>query len=409
MISEWIDTLKEKNQNFSLIPSPYKKIFLTLFFTVFISVTGVGIVVPLLPVYANDLGAKGVYIGMIFGAFALSRTIFLPIFGRASDRIGRKPFIVVGLAGYVLVSVAFMMSETVTSLIIFRFIQGIASAMIMPVVQAYVGEITPPGREGYAMGLFSMSMFASMSLGPLMGGVISDLISMEAAFACLGILSVVGLCLALVLLPSAGKEHAKSNETNLPSLRSMVSDTGLWGLFAYRFAYTACIGIIWSFLPIFAHSRFELTDTLTGFLVMLGVFISGIFQIPMGYLADRFNTRIMVVVGGLLCATGMLMVNNATSYGGLVRAICVFGIGGGVSMPSIMAMAVIRGNQEKAMGSVISFITMAHSLGMMTGSMAAGLAMDHANLAVVFPFGAGVMVFGGAAFYFLVLGNGSRQ
>jgi predicted MFS family arabinose efflux permease len=113
----------------------------------------------------------------------------------------------------------------------------------------------------------------------------------------------------------------------------------------------------------------------------------------------------MVVVGGLFCAAGMLMVNNATSYGGLVRAICLFGIGGGISMPSIMAMAVIKGNKERAMGSVISFITMAHSLGMMTGSMAAGLAMDHAELAVVFPFGAGVMVVGGVVFYLLVVSS----
>lgn len=391
--------LKKKNRNVSLIPSPYKKIFLTLFFTVFITVTGVGIVVPLLPVYANDLGAKGIYIGMIFGAFALARTIFLPLFGRASDKIGRKPFIVAGLTGYIFVSVAFMLSQTVTSLIIFRFIQGIASAMIMPVVQAYVGEITPPGREGYAMGLFSMSMFASMSLGPLMGGVISDLISMDAAFACLGILSAMGLCLTLVLLPGVEKEHIQSNENNLPSWRSMVTDPGLLGLFAYRFAYTACIGIIWSFLPIFAHSRFNLTDTLTGLLVMLGVFISGIFQIPMGHLADRFNTRIMVIMGGGLCAAGMIMINTATSYGGLLRAVCLFGVGGGISMPSIMAMAVIKGTQKKALGSVISLITMAHSLGMMIGSMAAGLAMDHADLAAVFPFGAGVMIFGGTAFH----------
>lgn len=399
MISEWINLIKEKYANFSLIPSPDKKVFLTLFFTIFITVTGVGIVVPLLPVYANDLGAKGVYIGMIFGAFALSRTLFLPWFGRASDRIGRKPFIVAGLGGYVLVSIAFVLSHTVTSLIFFRFIQGIASAMIMPVVQAYVGEITPPGREGYAMGLFSMSMFASLSLGPLMGGVISDLISMDAAFACLGILSATGLCLTLVLLPKAGDEQIRTQAAALPSWRSMVTDPGLLGLFSYRFAYTACIGIIWSFLPIFAQSKFSISDTLTGVLVMLGVFISGVFQVPMGYLADRFNTRMMVIVGGGLCATAMVMVNSATTYAGLAGAVSLFGIGGGISMPSIMAMAVIKGNARKAMGSVISLITMAHSLGMMTGSMAAGLAMDHAELAVVFPFGAGVMVVGGTAFY----------
>ena len=71
-----------------------KKIFGTLFFSIFTAVTGVGIVVPLLPVYAHDLGASGLYIGLIFGVFSLSRTVFLPYFGRLSDKKGRKPFIV---------------------------------------------------------------------------------------------------------------------------------------------------------------------------------------------------------------------------------------------------------------------------------------------------------------------------
>ncbi len=74
-----------------------KKIFATLFFAIFATVTGVGIVVPLLPVYAHDLGASGFYIGMIFGAFSLARTFFLPYFGRLSDHKGRKPLIIPGL------------------------------------------------------------------------------------------------------------------------------------------------------------------------------------------------------------------------------------------------------------------------------------------------------------------------
>ncbi|MCK4605394.1 MAG: MFS transporter, partial [Deltaproteobacteria bacterium] len=107
-----------------------KKIFITIFFSIFTSVTGVGIVVPLLPVYAHDLGASGLYISLIFGAFSLSRTFLLPYFGRISDKKGRKPFIVAGLLGYTLVSIAFMFSADVNSLIIVRFLQGIASAMI---------------------------------------------------------------------------------------------------------------------------------------------------------------------------------------------------------------------------------------------------------------------------------------
>ena len=74
-----------------------KKIFTTLFLAVFANITGVGIVVPLLPVYAKNLGASGFYIGLIFGAFSLSRTFLLPVFGKLSDKHGRKPFITTGL------------------------------------------------------------------------------------------------------------------------------------------------------------------------------------------------------------------------------------------------------------------------------------------------------------------------
>ena len=84
-----------------------KKIFGTLFFSIFASVTGVGVVVPLLPIYAHDLGASGLYIGLIFGAFSLSRTFFLPWFGRLSDVKGRKPFIVPGFLAYALISIAY--------------------------------------------------------------------------------------------------------------------------------------------------------------------------------------------------------------------------------------------------------------------------------------------------------------
>ncbi len=149
-----------------------KKIFCILFFALFSTITGVGIVVPLLPVYAHDLGASGIYIALIFSAFSLSRTCFLPIFGRQSDKKGRKPFIIAGLLAYAFISLAFILSESIETLIAIRFVQGIASAMIMPVTQAYVGDITPPGNEGFSMGLFNISVFLGLSIGPLTGGMI---------------------------------------------------------------------------------------------------------------------------------------------------------------------------------------------------------------------------------------------
>ncbi len=384
---------------FVLIPTDKKSVFITLFFAIFTTVTGVGIVVPLLPVYASDLGATGVYVGMIFASFSISRIFLLPLFGRLSDQKGRKPFIVAGLAAYTLISIAFVFSGNIETLILLRFIQGAASAMVMPVVQAYVGEITPAGSEGYSMGLFNLSMFLSLSLGPLMGGGIKDLWSLDAAFICMGLLSAVGLLLCIFFLPATSKEKVKNRQNVIIPWSNFLKDKELVSIFIFRYAYTACIGVIWCFLPVFADTEFSLSSSLIGVLVMLGVFVSGLLQLPMGYIADRANKRMMIVSGGILSTIGMILPYWASSFYDLVIAVSIFGVGGGISMPAIMAYAVIKGDKKKAMGSVMAIMTIAHSLGMLTGSMAAGLAMDYLSLRLSFPCGTIIMAIGTLVFW----------
>ena len=373
---------------------PQKGIFLTLFFTLFATVTGVGIVVPLLPVYADRLGAAGFQVGLIFGAFSLSRTLLLPFFGTRSDLKGRKPFILAGLSGYAVISLAFIAGHSVGALIAARFFQGIASAMVMPVVQAYVGDITPRGREGFTMGLFNMSMFASLSIGPIMGGIITDIWSMDIAFGCMGLLAVIGLVLSATLLPPVAEEPAHAAHPKPIAWRPLFKLPTFTGLFIYRFAYTACISIIWCFMPLFARNQFDLSGSVTGTLVTLGVFISGLLQVPMGALADRMNKRAMVTAGGIICGISFIMIFKATSPGDLFLAVGIFGLGGGISMPAIMAMGVMLGHHHRAMASVMSMLTVAHSGGMLVGAMGAGGVMDFFALEYAFGCGALLMATG---------------
>ena len=384
------------------------KIFGTLFFSLFVTVTGVGIVVPLLPVYAHDLGASGIYIGLIFGAFSLSRTLFLPYFGRLSDRKGRKRIIVPGLFAYALISVAFVFSNDVSTLIIIRFFHGIASAMLMPVIQAYVGDITPTGKEGTVMGVFNMSLFIGLSVGPLIGGVIHDSFGMQVSFGCMGLLAMIGFMLSLVFLPPTDSELVTSKPHSLKSWSALLTDRDIIALFIFRVAYTICIGIIWTFLPVLADAEFALSSSAIGILIMLGVLISGSIHIPMGMVADRVNKKRMVAIGGLVVIYSVWSFQNAGGFYDLVVAQILFGLGGGAAMPALMAMAVSKGSSSDSMGSVMAILTVAHSLGMLLGSLLGGILMDWFDLRWAFPIGAALML-GCLAVFYGAAGNGPQH
>ncbi|MFH2046580.1 MAG: MFS transporter [Pseudomonadota bacterium] len=383
-----------------------KKIFSILFFSILTAVIGVGIVTPLLPVYAHDIGASGIYIGLIFGVFSLSRTLFVPYFGRLSDKKGRKPFIIAGLVSYSIVSVGFLFSKNIGALITIRFIQGIASALIMPVCQAYIGDITPKGKEGFAMGMFNTSMFLGLSIGPIIGGFVKDYYNLNAAFLCMGFLSFTAFLICLFYLPPTASENIKNYGKTPAKWRSLIFEKNIAALYLFQFTYTTSIGIIWAFLPILADIEFFLPSFYTGLLVSLGVFISGIMHTPMGIVADKFNKRILVPAGGVIVTFAMLYFGRSTGFNNCLFASILFGIGGGISIPALMALAVIKGKDTGGMGSVISLITAAHSLGMLTGSLAAGLIADMLQLRHAFYFGACIMILG--IILFLVLSNNTN-
>ena len=138
-----------------------------------------------------------------------------------------------------------------------------------------------------------------------------------------------------------------------------------------------------------------------GVLVMTGVLVSGLVQTPMGYLADRFSRKAMAVIGGSMAAVAVFSYQWAGSFHHLLAAGIAFGLGGGIAMPAIMAVAVQKGHDTDSMGSVMGFLTMAHSLGMLAGAVLAGVMMDWFDLRGAFGIGAatigiGMILFCGA-------------
>ncbi|MBW1922187.1 MAG: MFS transporter [Deltaproteobacteria bacterium] len=377
------------------------KIFVTLFMAIFVTTTGAGLVAPLLPIYAHTLGAGSFEIGLIFGSFSLTRSLFVPYFGRLSDRKGRKQFLTWGLALYCSLSVLYALSRQVEALILIRMGQGFASAMILPVAQAFVGEITPLGKEGRLMGLFNLSLFGGLSLGPVLGGMVRDTLGMEAAFLAMGALALMGFLLCLIFLPARGahRKPGSVSRTGVPQgYLVLLRNPTLAALFIFRVCFTTCVGMTWTFIPYLAGTTLGLSSTAIGVVVMVNVLIAGSLQAPMGYVADRYNKTLLVVGGGIAGAGAMLWFNLAGSFRDLFLANAFFGMAGGVSLPALMALGVVQGRSSGSMGAVMGLLAMAHSVGMLAGPLVAGALLDLTSFTVIFGLGAGIMFLGTAIF-----------
>jgi DHA1 family multidrug resistance protein-like MFS transporter len=368
------------------------KIFSILFLAIFTSMMGQGLVVPLLPSFAHELGATGLYIGFIFGAFSLSRTAFLPYFGRLSDMKGRKPLITAGLFFYFLASIAYLLSQSVNHLILIRFLQGIASAMVLPIAQAYAGEITPPGREGWMMGTLNIALYGGLGGGPILGGMLKDVFNIRASFLGMGFVCISGFILCALLLPPRDQEHIRIRSKEPVNYRELFKNRYIAGIFLFRFIGTICIGTIWAFAPLFADKIFGFSSFAIGMVITLSVLMSAILMAPMGYLADNLNKLVMLGLGGFITAFAMIIFTLAREPWMLFAASIILGIGGGIAVPTGLAITVIVGRLKESMGSIMSIMIMAHSFGMIIGPILAGIMMDFIDIRIAFAGSAILMV-----------------
>jgi len=369
---------------------------------IFTAMLGLGIIGPIIPIYAENMGATFVQIGLMSSAWSISRLIFTAPVGKLSDRTSKKKIIAAGLGVYAIISVLYAVAWDYTSLITIRFLHGIGSAMAMPIAMAYAAEIAEEGKEGRSMGTLTMAMFAGMGLGPLIGGYLTDYFSMSAPFYAMGALSALSLLLTLLFLPDDPSGQGERRK-NPPSFRKVLSNKILRAVFIYRAVGALGRGSIWGFLSLYISGSVEsgglgLPIATAGLILSVGQFSSALLQSPSGILADRYDKRLLTILGGIVGAAGLLIFPLSDTAWEVMLARMVFAVGSALGMPALSAIAAIEG-RELGVGTTMSVLQSAMSLGMIVGPLLSGYLVDIYGLNPIFYVSSVITLLGTAMFW----------
>lgn len=405
-----------------------RRVFIPLYLAVFLSSMGLGILSPILPAYVDQFAASSLILGMVFAAYSLSRTLFMPPVGRLSDRFGRKPFIVAGLAVYTAVSPLYTLADSVLQLGLVRFLQGLAAAMLMPVAMAYVGSLAPRGREGLTMGTFTSAFFMGLGFGPLIGGALRDRFSMDAAFYGMGAMAALALIVTTIILPGDRKDISGrgwiEKEPGSPASKRQEGDEdgGLYGsasgtmtsegaappepgaaeqrrarrlagLLFFRFCRATGIGFVWVLMPLYAVTELGITAFQVGVLLSVNTFLTTLLQSALGYMSDRVGHVRTAAAGALMAAAATAAISWCRDFGQLVVVSLFLGLSGAFIVPAGSALAVAIG-RTRGMGKTMGLYNSSLSLGTLVGPVAGGLIMDRLGSAAVFPTAGAIGVVG---------------
>jgi multidrug resistance protein len=377
-----------------------------------VAMLSLGIVEPILPLYAKSMKATGIELGIIFSGFALSRGIFAPIVGQFSDEEGRKKLIIVGLILFIILSICFVFASDPLTLTLIRIVQGFSSVLVTPVAQAYIGDITPMGKEGKYMNLFFMSFFGGQALGPYMGGYLSDQFNMKFPFYSMAVLSFLALILIIFFVPesNAVKKQKREGVSVFKSLIPVYKDEPMRGVMVYMFSRGFYRWGFNTFFPILAVKAAGISIANVGLILSAYMLSGAVIQYPSGLAVDKYPSKksMFVFVGGIVSAIAMCIIGYFNSLLMFIILTTVMGLFSSVSRASAVAIRTERGRLF-GMGVTTGAFTTSISFGQVLGPIVFGIIADLFNIPIAFVIGGVIGLIGTAIAAFLLKPNRIAQ
>jgi len=366
------------------------KTLVTLLLSVFIALLGIGIIVPVMPVFAAKLGAGGFALGMIIAAFSISRGLLQPVVGTLSDRWGRKNFLIAGLFIYGIVGLLIPQATSVADLIGIRAFHGVGSAMIVPIAMAYIGLLSPVGHEGRYMSYLNIAIFCGIGCGPIIGGLVSDLLNFAAVFYLMAIMSFLALVLVVSHMPKHNPSEVRQGVSLFKSIGKMAASSRTAGILLARYATMIIMVPTMAFLPLLMSQWPVHTGLQVGTVIACRTLTNALLQVPFGKCADKYNKVVMLLAGSLCVGLAVLAIPFMKSFASMTILYVVLGVGEAVLWPVLGAYATEEG-RVYGQGTMMGMFSFAMSGGVLTGAVLAGVSMDLAGITWAY-YVCGVMV-----------------
>jgi DHA1 family multidrug resistance protein-like MFS transporter len=356
----------------------------------FIISLGFGLIIPMFPIYAEELGAGGLEIGILFSSFVLTRALLSASFGNLSDRIGRKRLILAGSFLYSLLAVLFTVPDTWYGLIFVRALQGVASAMVWPVSAALVIDSASLERRGESMGKIVMASNLGFVVGPFVGGALFYLADKQLGFPTVESLKFPFYFTAVIALAGALLVWARVTDAVAPRgvrqafrLRDLFSPAGMdWeGIRNLRILYTNAVmeGLAFaSLVPVmvlFLEYRFGLDVDVISVLIGTAMGFGALVALPAGKRSDRVGRKSTFVLGGFIAFVGTMLVPFALTLWAVLIFLVMRSMAFQVASPALRALQADI-VPEAVRGRLMGMMESMMNVGSVVGAVLGGLLWD---------------------------------
>ncbi len=353
--------------------SGQRRVLSLIFVTVVIDLIGFGIVIPLLPLYSERYGAGPLEIGAIMGIFSGCQLLFAPVFGRLSDRFGRRPILLMSMIGAAIGYAIMGFAQSFEMLMAARVLQGVSGASIAT-AQAAIADVTSQEDRAKGMGLIGAAFGIGFVLGPLIGGLMS-LVSLGAPFFFAAGVSVVNAALLYWRLPETRPAAKRGSSTGTtPGVALSIGECGRTLrllMAAYLLAITG-FSVMTGMFSLFTKDRFGFDEAANGYIFAYIGFIAIVIQGRLiGPLVRRFGEKPLALAGAALVAVSLFGLPLAPTVAMLLVATAGLAVGNSLIMPTLNSMTS-RCAPPETQGRVLGALQAAGSLGRLLGPVLGG-------------------------------------